>query len=244
MTRHPLAAWVTDFRADLRARAWLNSAVEPDLIGAEALRLLNRHAFAVKYLDEGESFRIYYLKRFVIRALFDIWPCRITTQTQKLTCSSCGGLGVWSGGPPWDRYHECCFRCGGTGIYRLIDLYSFDFNIASRYFCWHQPADLCGWAADHVSGDSGEYTADRSAGAGDRLTRDHVAVLAAALRLWLGARIEPLVPGGQPLAHVWPRPCLRAALRSELRMLRYAATRLPAWLRWRIRVLRGQDLPF
>lgn len=212
MTVHPLAVWFAERRATWQARAWLAASREPDLIAAEALRRLNRHASATKPFDDQAAWRIYAIKRDVLRALFDAWPCKVTTQEQNLMCNGCSGRGYRVFGPPWDRYHEPCFHCRGTGVYKIVQLYAFDFTIAGRPYSWHQPADLCSWAGAHVVGQGAPYVAPTWHALDDRLANQHVRVLLAVLGLWLAHRLQRmLLPGGPR----WHDLTLRQALHDE-----------------------------
>jgi hypothetical protein len=239
MAHHPLIAYLSHRRAARQARAWLHVAAEPDLIAAEALRQLNRHAYATKHCWDSEANRIYYLKRHALRVLFFAWPCRITTQTQQLACSTCAGRGHVDRGPHWDRYSDTCWRCGGTGIYKTVPLYAFDFTIADRPYQWHQPVDLCPWAARHVSGHRGHYEAPEAWHAG-RLTDQHARVLIAALEQWLAPQLTPLAPL-QLYADApgFRYPTLRTSFAAEIHLWRTALHNLPRYLRsrwWRSRV--------
>ena len=67
------------------------------------------------------------------------WYClKVIPQEQTLYCHSCGGSGKWYTG---DR----CPRCTGTGIYRKNILYEFTFEVADKYYVWHQPRIMVDW---------------------------------------------------------------------------------------------------
>lgn len=56
-------------------------------------------------------------------------------------------LKCYCGGDAW------CEKCDGTGIYREIPLYYFKFDVGTRFYVWHQPADLVTWPVTLTAGD-------------------------------------------------------------------------------------------
>ena len=85
---------------------------------------------------------IYHLKNAFIELLYSngyctaSWIHRLNQEQQ--TCRACAG----------DGDGDFCWRCDGSGIWRparVLQFWCFRFSIASKVYCWHQPAAMVGF---------------------------------------------------------------------------------------------------
>lgn len=77
--------------------------------------------------------QIYELKNELIKYLYQHGYCaEVKLHSQKRICHACGGTGV--------RLYslEDCWKCDGTGIFAVTQLYAFRFDIAGKRYAWHQ----------------------------------------------------------------------------------------------------------
>ena len=119
-------------------------------VAANCLYALNRYAL---HAAERHKRLVYRLKNIFIEHLYTGGSTRwvkvhpVHLQAQILKCHSCeGGIHCGYRGRP-----ERCYRCKGTGIYRTVRLYCFQFTITGRdgrvaTYTWHQPAALVRFA--------------------------------------------------------------------------------------------------
>lgn len=98
---------------------------------ADTMFALNRSAAA-----GGERHLTYAYKNKFIQWLYENGYClAVTEQVQTLYCYSCDGTGEYVPG-------RICDRCLGDGIYKIIYLYCFVFDIGGTIYVWHQPKTL------------------------------------------------------------------------------------------------------
>lgn len=76
--------------------------------------------------------QIYELKNVLIKYLYQHGYCvEVKLHFQKRVCHACGGDGIyWNG--------EECWKCDGTGIFAVTQLYAFRFDIHGKRYAWHQ----------------------------------------------------------------------------------------------------------
>jgi len=91
---------------------------------------LNRYAKHRK-CSELHKVEIYRLKNALIEALYRHGYCSASWIHRLVQmCHGCGGAGDLD-----------CGRCGGRGVWRF-EFWCFQFEVAGKRFCWHQPLDL------------------------------------------------------------------------------------------------------
>lgn len=96
--------------------------------------------------------QIYILKNDLIRYLYQHGYCtEVTIQSQTFPC-----WGTWG-----SECDEDCQKCGGTGIFRTVELYAFRFLVDGVKYAWHQPAKLIDFEVDITDPQSTEFTAPR-----------------------------------------------------------------------------------
>jgi len=111
------------------------------LIAADSMLTLNH--FAKGALSAAKD-DIYFLKAKMTKHLYTHYPCDVKLLKQTLKCRSCDGTGTYT---RTDYYHDIqwedsCWHCGGTGVYREVEIIAFTFHIGSETISWHQPRGL------------------------------------------------------------------------------------------------------
>lgn len=208
-----LRAYLDDLATLAAARAWVNHNGLP--LVADCMYHLNRFAPD----SYGLRSPIYTLKNRFIRQLYYLGHCQSAAlQIQKLVCRACSGTGVDS----WHDYEEC-WKCHGTGIYRIHTLYQFVFDIHGQRYSWHQPERLVDWPVALTTPIKGEYLDNKTSHI--TLDRDQARLYMAAVYAWLRTQRVP--------ARELPAlPSLRYAIRQEL----YNSTPYQRWLSYRNRL--------
>lgn len=101
----------------------------------EGMFSLNRYA---KYRSCSPLHRqeIYHLKNELIELLYNSGCCVLSwihrQAREALVCRECAGSG------------EMCDHCGGSGVWsdaRTLEFWCFQFQVAGKTYCWHQPVD-------------------------------------------------------------------------------------------------------
>lgn len=108
---------------------------------AIAMKHLNYYANGALGAAKDE---IYFLKHKLTKYLYTHYPCDVQLLKQTLKCHSCDGTGTYT---RTNYYHDIlweddCWHCGGTGIYRTVEIIAFTFYINGETIAWHQPRGL------------------------------------------------------------------------------------------------------
>lgn len=121
-------------------------------IACEVMFNLNRYT-KHKSCTRDHRFEIYELKNRLVELLYRSGNCercyRHSRTIPEQGCYGCHGSGKhWSG--------EECRRCDGSGIYGgfLLEFYCFEFFIAGKKYCWHQPRELVSFEVDFIDAPS------------------------------------------------------------------------------------------
>lgn len=114
-------------------------------LAAEWMYRLNVFARSVGRVPVSEQ--IYDIKNVLIKYLYQNgYATEVKMHKQEFEC--------------WGSYmYGCgkdCEKCGGTGVYRTVKLYSFRFLVKGVHYSWHQPFSLVDYTVVTFSNDSGD----------------------------------------------------------------------------------------
>ncbi len=102
------------------------------------MRVLN--VYVKQGLIFSEKYKIYRLKDLLIAWLYKKGYCiGVTEQVQELKCTSFYHMYSQSDWDDVDDADNRCSKCGGTGIYRRTELYTYSFVMGNTSWGWHQP---------------------------------------------------------------------------------------------------------
>ena len=94
---------------------------------------------------------IYELKNGLVKYLYQQGYCvEVKLHSQKRICHSCGGDGIyWNG--------EECYKCDGTGVYAVTQLYAFRFDVHGKRYSWHQLKKLVDYPIELTHAEPGAF---------------------------------------------------------------------------------------
>lgn len=109
-------------------------------LAAEWMYRLNVFARSVGRVAITEQ--IYSVKNDFIRYLYQHgYATQVSVHKQEFECW--GGINSYC--------DEDCQKCGGTGVYRTVKLYSFRFLVNDLHYSWHQPTALVDYPVEDFS---------------------------------------------------------------------------------------------
>lgn len=113
-------------------RIWLKALSEPRSLADAAAWMYRLNVFARTLGRHAIVDQIYWLKNDLVQYLYQHgYATEVLLHEQKRFCHSCGGTGVyWTGGD--------CFKCDGTGVFAVTELYAFRFVVDGHVYKWHQ----------------------------------------------------------------------------------------------------------
>lgn len=162
-------------------------------VAAESMWALN--TFARQSEDKELKRWIYALKNNLVQVLYQRGYCvHLTRSFQR---QECWGTRNYGCGPH-------CPKCGGTGIFRENELYTFYFQIGGRRYSWHQPGDLVNWPVQLTDRQVDEYKPppERTVKLTNRSILGHSFIVWWALKL---RRLAPEMPYFRPLRPVYAK---------------------------------------